>query len=114
MKFVLQWIDLGWLLMGLCLARKDQRLWVLGFFVCSMIMMRMMAELMDSIGYPSGLIGLMETPVLTRGLLIYSVAYVLYMAIVRYSPNAHGTLLMALSLAFFFAAFFICAFVMVL
>jgi hypothetical protein len=114
MNFVLQWIDLAWLVMAMCMARKDQRGWVFGFFMGSMLMMRLLSELMDSIGYPNGLIGLMDTPVRTRGLMIYSIAYVGYMAFIRFSLNAKGTLLMAASLGFFFMSFFITAIVMVL
>ncbi len=114
MNFVLQWIDLAWLALAWCVARKDQRGWVVGFFIVSMLMMRLQAELMASIGYPDGLIGLMDTPVYTRGLIVYSIAYAVYMIVLRYSVNAKGTLLMAASLAFFFMAFFTAAIVMVL
>lgn len=114
MDFVLQWIDLAWLALAWCVARKDQRGWVLGFFIASMLMMRLLAELMTSIGYPDGIVGLMDTPVYTRGLFVYSIAYAVYMIVLRYSMNAKGTLLMAVSLAFFFFSFFTTAIVMVL
>ncbi len=114
MKFVLQWIDLAWLAMAFLIARKDQRLWVLGFFAGSMVMMRLLVELMGSIGYPDGLLGVMDTPVHTRGLLFYSFIYLVYIAFIYYSPSARGTLLMAASIGFFFIAFFTTAFVMVL
>jgi len=114
MNFVLQWIDLAWLVLVLCVARKDQRGWVFGFFIGSMIMMRMLVELMTDIGHPNGLMGFMGTPVHTRGLIVYSIAYVIYMVLIRYSPNAKGTLLMAASIGFFFFSFFTTAIVMVL
>ena len=114
MNFVLQWIDLAWLVLVLCVARKDQRGWVFGFFIGSMIMMRMLVELMTSIGHPNGLMGFMDTPVHTRGLIVYSIAYVIYMVLIRYSPNAKGALLMAASIGFFFFSFFTTAIVMVL
>lgn len=114
MTFVLQWIDLAWLAMAFLIARRDQRGWVVAFFLGSMVMMRLLAELMASIGHPFGLIGFMNASVHTRGLIIYSLAYVGYIAFIRYSPNARGTLLMAASIAFFFGAFFTTALVMVL
>lgn len=114
MKFVLQWIDVSWLILAYLVARKDQRAWVIGFFASSMLMMRMMVELMVSIGYPDGLLGLLATPVHTRALILYSLSYVVYMAFVYFSPNAKGTLLMATSIAIFFASFFATAFIMVL
>ncbi len=114
MKFVLQWIDLGWLIMAYFIARKDQRAWVMGFYISSMLMMRLLTELMVSINHPNGLIGLVETPVHTRALILYSLSYVAYMLFIYFSPNAKGTLLMATSIAIFFASFFTTALVMVL
>lgn len=114
MALILQWIDLVWLALALCVARKDQRAWVAGFFIASMVMMRLLVELMQSIGYPYGIIGLMATPIHTRGLIFYSAVYLIYILFFHFSPNAKGTLLMAASIAFFFAAFFATAFLMVL
>lgn len=113
MKFVLQWIDLAWLVMAFAVARKDQRGWVLAFFIASMVMMRMLVELMTYIGYPNGITGLIDTPVHTRALVIFSFFYIAYIAFFHFSPNAKGMLLMAGSIAFFFMSFFTTAVVMI-
>lgn len=113
MKFVLQWIDIAWLVLALVAARKDQRLWVAAFFAASMVMMRMLVELMAYIGYPNGITGLIDMPVHTRAMLTYGLFYIVYIAFFYYSPNAKGTLLMAGSIAFFFAAFFTTAVIMI-
>ncbi len=114
MKFLLQWIDLAWLALALPVARRDQRVWVFGFFIGSMVMMRLLSELMESIGYPAGIMGFWVTPVFTRGLLVYSVFYMIYIMLIYFSPNAQGTMLMAASLGLFFLAFFTFALLMVI
>ncbi|MCE7887751.1 MAG: hypothetical protein DYH13_09675 [Alphaproteobacteria bacterium PRO2] len=113
MKFVLQWIDVAWLVMAFAVAKKDQRGWVVSFFIASMVMMRMLVELMTYIGYPNGITGLIDMPVHSRALIIYSLFYFAYIAFFHFSPNAKGMLLMAGSIAFFFASFFTTATVMI-
>lgn len=113
MKFVLQWIDVAWLILALVAARKDQRLWVIAFFAASMVMMRMLVELMAYIGYPHGITGLVGMLVQTRAMLLYGLFYIAYIAFFYYSPGAKGTLLMAGSIGFFFAAFFTTAIIMI-
>jgi hypothetical protein len=113
MKFVLQYIDVCWLLMAFIVAKKDQRVWVIAYMVGSMVMMRMLSELMDHIGFPNGITGWVDTPVHTRALLIYSLSYIAFIAFFYYNPNARGTLLMAAAIAFFFATFFTTAVIMI-
>ena len=113
MKFVLQWIDICWLVMAFIVARREQRPWVVSYMIGSMVMMRMLSELMDYIGYPNGITTLLDMPVHTRALLVYSFFYIAYIAFFHYNPNAKGTLLMAASIAFFFATFFTTAVIMI-
>lgn len=104
-----------WLGMAMMIARRDQRPWVAAFFIASMVMMRLLSELMGWIGYPDGLLGLIKTfPVHTRALVVYSLTYIIYMGFLYYSPGARGMLLMAASIGFFFTAFFTTAIVMIL
>src|SRR5262245_31879589 len=112
MKFVLQYIDIAWLIMAYFIAKEDQRGWALSYMLGSMVMMRMLSELMDSIGFPNGITGWVGWPVHTRALLVYSLSYIGYIAFFYYNPNARGTLLMAASIAFFFATFFTTALLM--
>lgn len=99
--------------MAFFVAKKDQRAWVVSYMVGSMVMMRLLSELMSHIGFPNGITGWIDTPVHTRALLIYSVSYIGYIAFFYYNPNARGTLLMAASIAFFFATFFTTAVIMI-
>ena len=111
---IYQWLDLIWLPIGLFVVNKEQRLWVLGFFVGCMLMMRMQVELMDVTGYPTGFIQLLSSTALDRGLVIYSIFYVLYLILAHYSPNTKGPIFVAGSISIFFMAFFTSSIIMVL
>lgn len=104
MNFIYEYLDVLWLPVALLIVKRHQRFVVLGFFVFCMVMMRMQIELMASIGYPNGLLGLIGYDAKIRGLAVYSLAYVIYLVLVLFSPYARGTLLMAASISVFFAA----------
>lgn len=114
MDIVYQWIDLIWLPIALFVVQKEQRHWVCGFFISCILMMRMQVEVMQSIGYETGLMNLLGSNVYDRGLVIYSIFYMLYLVLAHFSPNARGPMLMAASISIFFMAFFTSTFIMVL
>ncbi len=101
---ILQWIDIIWLPLTFFFVHKDQRMWGIGTILACMAMMRMLSELMDSIGYPTGIIGLWSMPVFNRGLLVYNLHYLGYLFLAYYLPNARGPMFMALSISVFFSA----------
>lgn len=113
MNFILQWIDVIWLPLGFLVADRKQRGLVVATVLGCMVMMRLLAELMDSIGHPNGILGLISLPVLLRGQMVYAFflsAYLLYVIFFK----SKGSLLMAGSISIFFATFFSFALVMVL
>jgi hypothetical protein len=114
MDFIFQYLDALWLLVALLIVKPHQRLWACGFFILCMIMMRMQIELMASTGFTRGFLGLLPYDARTRGLAVYSLAYVIYLVLVLFSPYARGTLLMAASISVFFAALFTSMIVMCL
>lgn len=104
MNFFIQWIDLVWLFLGWAVAPPRQRWSVMGFVVLNMIMMRLMAELMESIHHTNGIMGLMPTSVRARGQGVYAFYYVVYLLFAIFSPNRDRWLFMGVSLTIFFAA----------
>ncbi len=111
---ILQWIDVIWLPLAFFFVHKDQRMWAVGSILSCMAMMRMLTELMESIKYPDGIIGLWEMPVHNRGLLVYSLFYLGYLLFAYYAPNARGAVFMAGSITVFFVSSVTFCFFMVL
>ena len=114
MQFILQWLDFIWLPLAFVSVRKDQRFWVLGFFIGCMVMMRLQVELMDSTGFNNGFLGLLVYGAQARGVVVYSLFYVFFLVWALFSPYAKGTILMAASISVFFAALFTSMIVMCL
>lgn len=114
MAAFLQWIDALWLIPAVLLLRRDRRFWAVGFIGACMLMLRLQAELMENLGYPYGMLSFMKSHVFYRALVVYGLFTAVYLAAARFSPYAQGTVLMATSLAFLFAAFAATFLVMVL
>ncbi|MEZ5814613.1 MAG: hypothetical protein R3E13_07860 [Alphaproteobacteria bacterium] len=114
MNFILQYIDLLWLPIGVLTVHKQHRTWAAGFFIGCMIMMRLQAELMASTGFNSGFTGWWSMDAHSRGQITYSIFYVAYIALALYSPGTKGTIFMAASISIFFAALFTSMIVMVI
>lgn len=111
---ILQWIDLIWLPLAWLVVGKKQRWWALATIASCMVMMRLMAELMETISYPSGIIGLLAMPVEYRGIAVYNFFYMGYLILAYYSPRTYSSVFMAASITIFFASWLCFAFVMVL
>lgn len=110
----MNWLDALWIPVLLVMLHKKQRFMAAGFVACNMVMMRLMAELMVWIGYPKGLLDILSIDMITRGFILYSVVYFIYMIIGLYSPRSSGTLFMGMSISLFFTASVLFAVVMVL
>lgn len=111
---VYPYIDLLWLPVFFFVVHRRQRLIVLAFLGSCMLMMRLLVELAESLGDKHGFLGLLPTPLFTRGLMVYSLFYVVYLLIVRLSPGSFRVVLMAASITIFFAASISTAIVMLL
>lgn len=114
MPLLLQWIDLIWLPLAWAVVPPKLRVWALATLGACMMMMRLMTELMHSIGHANGIIGLVSMPVETRGLLLYNLFYMAYVLLAYFSPHAYRSVFMAASITIFFASWICFAAVMVL
>lgn len=114
MHFLLQWIDLVWLPLSFFLVNKNQRWTTVAVLVGCMVIMRLQAELFEWIGYPRGLLGMLDMPAYSRGLVFYSILYAIFLLIVYRSTHLKGSLLLSMGLGFLFAGFMLGIFVMMI
>lgn len=114
MHFVLQYIDAIWLPIVFFIAHKDHRRTAVLFVLGCMFLMRMQVELMISIGYPRGILNFSETDVFSRGILIYSLSYIIYIIFLHFSAKSDKSIMLASSLGAFFMVFFLSSVVMLL
>lgn len=115
MSFILQWVDVLWLVVAFFFIHKEQRLLSFAFFVTCMMMMRLQVELMTSIGYENGLIGFApDLSVFSRGIMVYGFFYTGFILMAHYSKGGRNIIFLGASLAVFFLALFVSTIVMVL
>lgn len=112
--FILYWIDIIWVPIIFFGVHKKHRWWALGFVICSMLIMRIISETFLYIEYPTGILGIMTSNVYSRGLIVTSIFYMLYLIVAHYSSKTEGVVFMAASLTFFFAIFVTCSLIMLL
>ncbi len=112
--FLYLWADILWLPVAFIIVHKHHRWWAVGFIICSMILIRLQAEMMTFIGYDRGIMGIMDSNVYSRGLIISSIFYILFFIMAHYSKDTKGVIFMAACLTIFFAIFVTTALVMLL
>jgi len=112
--FIYDWIDILWLPIAFLTVHKKHRWWALAFVGASMLMMRLLSELMTHGGYDYGIMNLMDSHVHSRGLVTYSIFYILFLLMAHYSPRTEGIIFMAACISIFFIAMFTNVLVMVL
>ena len=113
-EFLCFWVDAIWMPIAYFIVHKKHRWWALGFVIISMILIRLLAEVMISIGYENGIMGFMTSNVHTRGIAVSSFYYILFIIIAHFSPKTEGVVFLAACLSFFFAIFVTVAIVMLL
>ncbi|MCB9988190.1 MAG: hypothetical protein H6868_02520 [Rhodospirillales bacterium] len=104
-QFIYQWVDFLWLPAAWFVVHKHQRWFVLGFIFVCLLTFRTQVELMESIGYGTGILALMKSSVYNRGLIIYSIIFALYMILAYFSPGTQKVIFFAASLSIYILAF---------
>ena len=108
------WLDALWIPVFILMLHRNQKLWAAGFVVCNIIMLRMMAELMTWIGYPTGFITLLDVDLITRAMILHSAICLLYLTIALYSPKSDGPMFIGMSISLFFVTSVLFSVIMVL
>ena len=114
LSLVYQWIDLFWLAMVFIAADRRHWIFAAGFVLSCVFMLRLQVELLESIGYPTGIFPFMEAPIFQRGLVVYGVIYMLYFLLTHFSRGSKGVVVLAASISVFFFALILSLGVMVL
>jgi len=112
--FIHYWIDIIWVPILFFGVHKVHRWWSLGFVISTMIFMRLQAEIMTHIDYPTGIMSILESNVYSRGIVINSTFYVLFLLMAHFSSGTRGVVFMAACLSIFFMIFVCNAVIMLL
>ncbi len=111
---IYQWIDLVWLPIGWFAVHEQHRLKTLIFLLTCSLTMRTQIELVEMIGSDTGVLPFMETPLYSRGLIVYSIIIAFFLVLAHYSPRTSKMVFFAASLTIFIFAFCVSMVVMIL
>lgn len=103
---VYQWIDLIWLPVAVFVVHERHRIKIGIFILINVLTFRMQLELMDSIGYgESGILGLLNSDLYIRGLVTYSILYMIVLALAYFSPRTKEIVFFAAVLSIYIIMF---------
>ena len=103
--FIYQWIDLIWLPVGWFAVHKRHRILTVIFVLTCIVTMRTQIELMETIGYGTGILPFMDSPLRTRGLLVYGTVIALFLVLAHYSPRTREMIYFAAALTVYLFTF---------
>ncbi len=107
-------MDLLWLPVALVAVHKGQRLNTAAFILICIMTLRAQIELMQSMGHPNGIVGLLHSGAYERGLVVYGIIFALFLVLAYFSPNTRGIIYFAATLSIYIFAFCISMLVMAL
>ena len=104
MELFIQYIDFIWLPIALFVLHTDQRWISVAFFLSCFMMMRLQIEMLTSMGYPTGILPLIDWPVRNTAMIVYMLFYIAYIGLAYWSPRTNKHIFLAASISIFFAA----------
>ena len=111
---ILPYIDLFWIPVALLAAERGKKLFTAAFAGACALLLRLQVELLQEIGYPGGVFGLIQTDILRRGMVTYSVFILLFLILAHFSKGGNKDVHIAASITIMIAAFCVSSLVMVL
>jgi hypothetical protein len=111
---IYQWIDFIWLPIGVIIVQKEQRIMAFAFILTCLLTLRTQVELIESTGFDTGFLGFMESSMLSRGMVVYSIVIMLFLILAHYSPKTRGAIFFAATLSIYIIAFCSSMIIMVL
>ena len=114
MEYIVNWLDLVWILVAVLALHKGQRFRATMFILSCILALRLQVELMREIGYPNGLLTLIDFPLLERGFIAYGAFIAVFLSLSYMSRERDPYVYMAAAITVFIVAFCVSSLVMVL
>ncbi len=108
------WIDLLWIPLSLVIIEKGRKIKTAFFAGACVLMLRLQIELMQSVGFPRGVFGLIDMGLLPRGQITYGLFIFFFLILSHFSPGVDKHVHIAASITIFITAFCVSTLVMIL
>ena len=111
--FVWNWLDVLWIPLALMIVHKGQKVKACAFIILCMFVLRLQIEIVEQMGFKTGMTGLIDWPLMMRGYAVYGFFFSLYLLLSYLSPFTRGAIYLAASLSIFFMAFTVSSIVLI-
>lgn len=111
---LIQYADFLWFPVALVIMERGKKLLTCGFIGACIVLLRLQVELLQQLGHPRGIFGIMESSGFYRGLITYGVFIAFFLWIARMSIGEMKHVHMAASIVILIAAFCVSLIIMVL
>ena len=114
MSGFMNWIDLVWVIVAVLVTKGRFKIFSAFFVLVCIFMLRLQVKLMDVIGFESGILQWIDTPILFRGMMAYGAFIAVFLGLVSLSKEHNAYVFMAAGITIFTIAFCVSSAVMVL
>lgn len=111
---LIPWLDLIWVPVALLVVERGRKIKTALFAASCVLMLRFQIELLQSVGFPRGIFGLVDMPLLMRGQITYALFVLFFLLMSYWSPGVDKHVHIAASITIFITAFCVSTIVMVL
>lgn len=111
--FVWNWLDILWIPFAVAIVHKGQIIKASAYIIVCMMVMRLQIQIIDMMGYNTGVTGWLDWPAIVRGYVVYGFFIGLFLLLSYLSPYTKGAIYLAASLTLFFIAFTISSIVFI-
>lgn len=113
-EFIYQWLDVLWLPVAWLLVHKDHRWMTMGLIVTCILTLRTQVELMKAIGFPTGLLPVLDGPIYDRGLIGYGAVIGIFLILAHFSQSTGRMIFFTATISIYIMAFCLNMLLMVL
>lgn len=103
--FIYHYVDFLWLPVAWYTVAKQHRWYAQAFVLTSLATLRAQVELMESTGYETGFLPIMDSNIFPRGMIAWSVIIALFLLLAHFSPKTKEIIFFAASLSIYILAF---------
>ncbi|MEM9469289.1 MAG: hypothetical protein AAF988_03915 [Pseudomonadota bacterium] len=114
MANLMEWFDLLWVPVAVLVCKGSEKIKSAFFVLTCVLMLRLQVSLMERIGFNKGFLQWIDMSLLHRGMIVYGVAIVVFLALVAWSKGSNTYVFIAAGITVFIAAFIVSTVVMVI
>lgn len=104
-SFIYHYVDFLWLPVAWFTVRKRHRWYGIAFVLTCLATFRTQVELMESTGFETGFLPIMDSHIFPRGMIAWSIIIAMFLVLAHFSPRTKEIIFFAAALSIYILAF---------